>query len=73
MLLALLFGVVYRYYPYLRLTKGNSTRERERRRAEYAGDNRNRGRGDNHYRRTFGAGCDLRESPQGGVNLSDGS
>ncbi len=70
---ALLFVVVYRYHPCLRPTKGNSSRERERRRAEYAGDNRNRGIRNNSDRRTFGAGCDLREPPQGGINLSVGS
>ena len=43
-----------------------------RRRAEYAGDNRDRGRRDSHYRRAFGAGGNLREPPQGGIEPSVG-
>ena len=72
MVSALLFVVVYRYSTYLRPTKGNSTRERERRRAEYTGDNRTRGRRNNCDCCTFAIGCDLREPLQGGINLSVG-
>ncbi len=37
-----------------------------RRRAEYAGDNRDRGRHNNRDRRTFAAGGDLGSTPQRG-------
>ena len=68
MVTALLFVVVYRYYPYSRPTKGNSTREGERRRAEYAGDNRARGRRNNRDRLTFAAGGGLGSHPKGELN-----